>query len=166
MRFKKKKNKTVLCGFIFFEKSPVETGLFYYLKCCMRKIKIFITVLLIYEFAMLTILQIPHYCMGIFSGHFCSVSFRYFFVCIVVPGLFGVFLWWVPEISRFFCKRCQCEIPYEKTVSNKVSEITSKQIIEHLITTALIAGIDKFASNHPKTKKKIQDIAKVISDKK
>ena len=148
------------------EKCPVETGLFYYLKYSMRKFKIFITVLLIYEFAMLTILQISHYCTGLFSGHFCGIPFRYFLMCIIVPGMFWLFLWWMPEISRFFCKKCQCEIPHEKTVPDKVSEIASKQIIEHLITNALIAGIDKFTSNHPKAKKKIQDIAKVVAGKK
>ena len=75
-------------------------------------------------------------------------------------------MWWMRDISRIFCGKCQCEIPHNKTVSNKVSEITSKQLIEHLITTAIIAGIDKFVSNHPKTKKKIQDIAKVVAGKK
>lgn len=87
-------------------------------------------------------------------------------MCLLVPCLIALFLWWIGDISRIFCGKCQCEMPHEKTVSDKVSEITSKQLIEHLITTAIIAGIDKFASTHPKTKKKIQDIAKVISDKK
>ena len=132
----------------------------------MRKFKIFITVFLLYELAVLTILQIPRYCNGLFSNHFCSISFRYFLMCLLVPCLITLFLWWARDISKMFCGKCQCEIPHEKTVPNKVSEITSKQLIEHLITTAIIAGIDKFVSNHPKTKKKIQDIAKVISDKK
>ena len=148
------------------EKSPVDTGLFYNLKYSMRKFKIFITVLLIYEFAILTILQIPRYCLNFFSTNFCNVEFKYFLMAIVVPSFFGLFLWWIPEISKVFCKKCQCEIPHEKTVSEKVSEITSKQIIEHLITTAIITGIDKFASTHPKTKKKIQDIAKAVVNKK
>lgn len=148
------------------EKSPVETGLFYYLKYSMRKFKIFITIFLFYELTMLTILQIPRYCNGVFSNRFCGVSFRYFLMCLLVPCFVALFVWWLPEISRMFCGKCQCEMPHEKTISGKVSEITYKQIIEHLITTAIITGIDKFVSNHPKTKKKIQEIAKVVSKNK
>ena len=148
------------------ENSPVETGLFLYLKYSMRKFKIFITIFLIYEFAMLTILQIPRYCSGFFKVSFCDASFKYFLMCLLVPCFVALFVWWIPEISRMFCGKCQCEVPHEKNIPDKISEITSKQIIERLITTAIVAGVNKFASEHPKTKKKIQEIAKVVAGKK
>ncbi len=144
------------------EKCPVETGLFYFLKYSMRKFKIFITILLIYEFAILTILQIPRYCNGLFSSHFCDVSFRYFLMCIVIPGLFGLFVWWLPQILRMFCGKCQCEVPHEKSVKDNIKEMASNQDIERLITAILVSGMQKFIANHPKTTETLSDILKTF----
>ena len=132
----------------------------------MRKIKIFITVLLLYEFAMLTLLQIPHYCFGVFNVSFCSVSFRYFLMCIVVPTLVWLFVWWVPDITKSFCKKCQCENREEKTIKDTTKEIITKHDIERLITAAIVVGAQKFADSHPKTKETLDNILKVISKNK
>ena len=128
----------------------------------MRKIKIFVTVLALYEFVMLTILQVPEYCYSVFNFSFCSVSFRYFLMCIMLPSLIGLFIWWVPEILRVFCKKCQCQETEPKTIKDILREIISKQDIEKFITTAIIMGIQKFVASHPKQKETFDNILDVI----
>ncbi len=119
----------------------------------MRKIKIFTTILLLYEFIILTILQVPNYCAGVFNINFCNVGFRYFLLCIVVPVLVWLFLWWLPDISKVFCKKCECDNleSKEHLHENNTTENMSTKALEHLITTAIIIGIQKFAKNHPHT---------------
>ena len=128
----------------------------------MRKIKIFITVVALYEFTMLTILQIPNYCFAIFNFNFCNLSFRYFLMCIMLPSLIGLFFWWMSDISKLFCKKCQCQEPETKPIKNILQEIISKQDIERFITAAVIMGIQKFASTHPKTEETFKNIIDVI----
>ena len=129
----------------------------------MRKLKIFLTILLLYEFAILTILQIPNYCRGFFSTHFCNISFKYFLMCIVVPALIALFAWWTPEISRIFCGKCQCEEPHEKSIKDNVKEMMSGSDIERLITTAIIAGLHKFVSSHPKTTETLSEVITALT---
>jgi len=130
----------------------------------MRKIKIFITVFVLYEFVMLTILQIPDYCSALFNMNFCRSSFRYFLICIALPGTVCLFIWWIPEILQKFCKKCQCDtaVTDDSPTKNILSEMISKQDIERFITAAVIMGIQKFISKHPKTKKKIDNVLDVI----
>lgn len=151
------------------EKCPVEKERFYYFNNCMRKLKVFLTILLLYEFTILTVLQIPRYCVGFFTPHFCNISFRYFFMVIVLPALITLFVWWMPEISRLFCRKCQCEVPHEKSIKDNVKEIVSDQDIERLISAIIVAGMQKFVSKHPKTTETLSDIIKAFiksSDKK
>ena len=111
---------------------------------------------------MLTILQVPEYCYFVFNFSFCSVSFKYFLLCIMLPSLIGVFIWWIPEILRMFCKSCQCQKPEPKTIKDVLHEIISKQDIEKFITTAIIMGIQKFVASHPKQKETFDNILDVI----
>lgn len=114
----------------------------------MHKMKIFITILALYEFAVLTILQIPDYCSVFFNSNFCvATHFKYFLLCFMLPTLIGLFFWWLPEISRLFCKnKCQCQTEFD-------NNLLSKQNIERLITAAIVMGIDKFIAHIQKTKK-------------
>ena len=128
----------------------------------MHRIKIYVTILLLYEFVILTILQIPDYCFGVFNVNFCSVGFRYFLMAIVVPVLFGLFAWWVPEIRRVFCSQCKYENQKDKSIKDIFKEIISKQDIERLITAAIIMGIQKFAANHPKTKETFATVVNAL----
>ena len=122
----------------------------------MRKLKIFVTILTLYEFAMLTILQIPRYCGGFFNANFCTNSLKYFFLCIIVPSMVILFAWWLPEISRVFCGKCQCEPHQDKQTSFK--EVISNQEIERFLVALTVAGIQKFIMKHPKTTKTMNDI--------
>ena len=129
----------------------------------MRKIKIFISIIALYECVILTILQIPNYCFAFFNVNFCIGNFKYFFMCIALPIFVGLLIWWWPEISRIFCKKCQCQIPEEKPIKNMLSEIISKQDIERFITAAIVMGIQKFAANHPQTTKVFDEILTTVS---
>ena len=130
----------------------------------MRKIKIFITVFLLYEFVVLTILQIPEYCVGVFNFNFCEYSsLKYFLMCIVLPILFALFIWWMPEISRLFCKN-KCETPGSQSIKDIIHEIISIKDIERLITAAIVMGIQKFVSNHPKTTETLENIIDIIKN--
>lgn len=128
----------------------------------MRKFKIFITYFILYEFVVLTILQIPRYCIYVFNGHFCNVSFRYFLMCMVVPITVGLILWWIPDISKHFCGECQCDQGADIKKNDNQKQIISKEDIEHLVATAAVAGIKKFISTHPKTTKTVNDILDVF----
>ena len=128
----------------------------------MRKIKIFITFLVLYEFIMLTILQINKYCIGFFAQSFCNIPFRYFLLCIVIPVLVALLAWWMPDISKILCKKCQCEIKHEEPIKDALKEIITKQDIERLITAAVVMGIQKFTATHPKTKETLGKILKTV----
>ena len=84
-------------------------------------------------------------------------------MAIVVPALISLFAWWMPEISRMFCGKCQCEEPHEKSIKDNVKEIVSDQDIEHLVSVAIIAGLHKFISKYPKTTETLSDILKTVT---
>lgn len=122
----------------------------------MRKIKIFTTVFIVYEFVMLTILQIPRFCGTFFNHNFCVVGgFKYFLLCIMLPILVGLLMWWLPDIARAACpNKCDVE-PESKNIFN---EIISKQDIEKFIVAAIVMGIQKFVAQHPKTTETFENI--------
>ena len=128
----------------------------------MRKIKIFITITALYEFVILTILQIPDYCVGIFNSNFCATnSFKYFLLSIMLPVLIGLIFWWAPELSRLICKnKCQCESHHLETQKSTSPDI------EKLITTAIIMGVHKLATSHPKTKEILDNISNLFKEPK
>lgn len=83
-------------------------------------------------------------------------------MCIVLPTLITLFVWWMPEISRLFCRKCQCEIPHEKSIKDNVKEIVSDQDIERLISALITVGMQKFVSKHPKTTETLSDVIKTL----
>lgn len=130
----------------------------------MRKIKISLTILILYEFVVLTILQIPDYCVRVFNQNFCSANnFKYFLLCIMLPVLFGLVLWWLPDISRGFCKnRCQCEAQKSDLHKTAPLESSANQDIEKLITAAIVMGVHRLALRHPKTKEILSNISDIL----
>ena len=133
--------------------------------CSMRRLKIFITIFVLYELVMLTILQISDYCLWWFNYNFCETGvFKYFLMCIMLPLCFTLFIWWIPEISRMLCKnKCECMAEKEpSSIKDILREIVSTKDIERLITAAIIMGVQKFVNNHPKTKATLTDILKNI----
>ena len=131
----------------------------------MRKIKIVITILALYEFIILTILQVPNYCSVFFSLNFCAVSFKFFLLCIMIPALVGLFIWWMPDIGKLFCHNCKCNNSTDTNTTNQpIQEIISKQDIERFITMAVIIGIQKFVSKYPKAKETFDTIFDIIKN--
>ena len=125
----------------------------------MRKIKIFITVLVLYEFVILTILQIPDYCVSFFNHNFCNMHYyKYSLLCVMFPLMIGLIWWWIPEISKTICSnKCQCENHQIESHKSTSSDI------EKLITTAVIVGVHKLAMQHPKTKEILDNISDVLT---
>ena len=127
----------------------------------MRKLKIFITIFVLYEFVMLSVLQIPTYCNAIFNYNFCAMyNFKYFLLCLMLPVLCGLVIWWTPEFARMLCpNKCACD-KAPQTIHDKdmYHDEMSKQYLEKLITSAIMIGVQKFATSHPKTEKVFDNI--------
>lgn len=123
-----------------------------------------------YEFVILTVLQISNYCNAIFNNNFCATdNFKYFLLCVMLPVLVMLFFWWMPDIARPFCKnKCQCEETHLEQTSNikESREIISRDDMERLVTGAIIMGIQKFASMHPKTTKAFNNIIDALQNTK
>ena len=134
----------------------------------MRKIKIFITIFVLYEFVMSTILQIPGACNTFFNRGFCEASnFKYFLMCLMVPGLLILFFWWMPDIARPFCKnKCQCDESCIEQKPIQKESIISHDDLERIVTSAIVLGIHKFAALHPKTTKVFDNIVDALNNTK
>ena len=65
---------------------------------------------------MLTILQIPKFCTAFFNYNFCYVNnFKYFLLCIMLPVLIGLFVWWTPEMAHAVCpNKCETKTDTDK----------------------------------------------------
>ena len=115
---------------------------------------------------MLTILQIPKFCTTFFNYNFCMVNnIKYFLLCIMLPVLIGLFIWWIPEMARAICpNKCNIKTDTDINIKNIFNEIISKQDIERFITAAIIMGIQKFATNHPKTTETFDNILDVLKN--
>ena len=86
----------------------------------------------------------------------------------MLPILIGIFIWWVPDITKLFCNK-SCDMPFQEkneTIRDVLHEIISKQDIERLITAAIIMGVQKFAKTHPKEKTIFNDLFKIIKQTK
>lgn len=152
-----------MCGFIL-EKCPVVKMFCDCYNHNMRKIKIFVTVFILYEFVILTVLQIHKFCIGIFNNNFCTMGgFQYFLVCVMLPVLISLFFWWMPDIGRLFCPN-KCNVQPEPSIKDVFNEVISKQDIEKFITAAIIMGIQKFATIHPKTTQFFDNILKALKN--
>lgn len=132
----------------------------------MRKIKIFTTLFVLYEFFIITVLQIPGYCKNFFNHGFCNIgNFKYFLMCVMLPGLIVLFLWWIPELLRMCChNKCQCDETHFETKSTEQKSygIISKEDLENLINSAIIIGVKKFAKSHPKTTKVFDEVIDAV----
>lgn len=133
----------------------------------MHGLKVFITIFVLYEFVMIILLQVPDYCIHVFNQNFCDdIAFKYFLICVVLPVLIGVFIWWIPDILRLLCNRgCKMNTPKE-TIHDVLKQIILPQDIERLITAAIIMGIQKFSQTHPKTQAIFDDMLNALKNTK
>ena len=132
----------------------------------MRRFKIFLTFFVIYESVIIAILHSGDYCTVVFNSNFCAYeTYKYFSMCLMLPILFTVFLWWMPNIKRFFCNNtCKTQHEHHKEARYDIlHEMVSHIGIERFITAAIVTGINRFAKNHPKTVATFDDILKTMN---
>lgn len=129
----------------------------------MRKFKIFITIFLLYEFVILTVLQVPGYCSSVFNASFCGFGhFKYFLFGVMIPVMVGLLLWWTPDMTGVICKSCNKCGNNDKdkdTPKNIISEFLPRKDFERFVVAALILGLEKFVANHPKIKEVFNNIS-------
>lgn len=117
----------------------------------MRKFKIFITCFILYEFVVITILQIRSFCDGIFNLNFCALDhYKYFLFCVMIPVLIGLVFWWVPKKTNNNAN--------EKTLKEILIDSIPKQYIKRFIIAAIIIGVRKFIMSYPRAKKFIDNV--------
>ena len=81
----------------------------------------------------------------------------------MLPGLVALFIWWMPNIARAVCQRCETlPIKPVDTLHDMLQEIISAKDIERFITAAIIMGVQKFAQTHPKTQTVFDEIVRAI----
>ena len=135
----------------------------------MRRLKIFTTIFVIYEFIAVVILHRMDYCIAFFKLNFCEyANYKYFFMCVMIPVAVLIFFWWIPDILKLFCRgacNIQTQQQKERTIRDILLEIISPQDIEKFITAAIIMGIQKFSKNHPKTVAIFDDILNAMKKK-
>lgn len=133
-----------------------NTTVFFY-NFYMRKFKIFTTVFILYEFALITILQIPEFCIGVFNYNFCEMSgFKYFLFCFMLPVLFCLMFWWMPKK----------EIKEKKSTTDILFDIIPPQYIKRFLIAVVIVGLRKFIMSHPKTKDFMNSVNNVLRKQK
>lgn len=128
----------------------------------MRKIKVWITVFFIYELIVLTILQIHRTCVVVFNVNFCNANnFKYFLMGFMVPVLFLLFVWWLPDISRAICKnKCQCETqnntydPHKSILHNIIDSNEIKKLITTMSIMLMEKLVDRISDKEQNNKKK------------
>lgn len=123
----------------------------------MKKFKIFITCMVLYEFVMIVLLQVRDYCNGLFNYNFCATEhFKYILLCVMLPVLIMLFLWWWSDIMRIFNPECPQE--QEKTFTDVLFEMIPKVYIKRFIIAAVIVALRKIVSRYPKTKNAVVDV--------
>ena len=124
----------------------------------MRKFKIFTTFFVLYEFVMITILQIHSFCIGVFNQNFCETNYKYFLFCVMIPILFGIIYWWMPKT-----KIAQQQ---EKTFKEILLDTIPKQYLQRFIIAMIIVMVRKFIMSYPRAKEFFDNINDVLKKQK
>lgn len=121
----------------------------------MYKFKIFTTVFVLYEFIVITILQIPNFCVSLFNYNFCEMNgFKYLLFCLMLPTLFGLMFWWLPKQKA-----------EPKTIKETLFDMIPPQYIRRFLIAAVIVGLRKFMMSHPRTKDFVRNINDILNKK-
>lgn len=124
---------------------------FFVYNYCMRKFKIITTIFIIYEFLVIMVLHRQSYCNMFFDLIFCEYgAYRYFFMCVMVPVLTFVILWWLSSIS---CKKT-CDIEKDLSPDNTIT----RGDIEYFVSSLLLIIMQHFFKKHKKTESVFMDI--------
>ncbi len=132
----------------------------------MLKLKIYTTILFVYEILAVLLLHCPRTCDSLFGVGFCDDRvFKYFIACFAIPALVFLIVMWIMEIvSRARRRRTlmyKAKSAVKGIVSNvreKVSEKVSSQDLEKLAVAALLAGVKKYSHKYPKVRSKLNEL--------
>ena len=137
----------------------LQNGAFVFYDFCMRKFKIFTTFFVLYEFVMITILQIHSFCIGVFNQNFCEMNhYKYFLFCVMIPVLIGLIFWWIPKRNY--------DDTQEKTLKEILIDSIPKQYIKRYIIAAIIIGVRRFIMSYPRAKNFIDNVNNFLKKQK
>ena len=123
------------------EKCPDDILFFIAYNVYMRKLKIVLSILSVYEFVAVSILVIPNYCIWLFNKNFCEIGFyKYFLVCVMLPVFVGLLFWWENDLRK-------------KTENDNTK----------FIYAILSLLINRFIKKHPNIRQIITDISNIMN---
>ena len=109
----------------------------------MRNVKIFLTFLLLYEFAIITVLHVNSSCAWLFNQNFCVNNFfKYFVMSVMVPGIIMMVVWWWPK--------------------KKDTPDSYKNYMVKFIIVMVVVAMRYLVRKYPKTKRFFNEIADAI----
>ncbi len=122
------------------------------------KSKICLTVLTVYEILAVILLHCRRTCDAMFGMSFCDDHvFKYFIFCFALPAIVGLIVMWIMEIvygarrRRSFLYRAKNAVrDVASNVREKIGEHVSMADMEKLMAAALLIGIKRYVSRHPK----------------
>lgn len=130
------------------------------------------TIFILYEIIAVMMLHSPRVCDAMFSGSFCMDSvYKYFIVCFAVPAVVYLIAMWIMSIVDGV--RHRHSLMYKargavrgivSTVRDRVSENVSTKDLEKMIAAALVVGIEKYVSTHPRVRNTFDKI-RGVADK-
>lgn len=132
----------------------------------MLKLKIYTTVVVLYEIVAVLLLHFPRVCDAMFGVGFCDDRvFKYFIALFAIPAVVLLIIMWINEIVKAAHHRrslmYKAKSAVKDIVSNvrdKVSENVSTQDLEKLAVAALLASVKKYSHKYPKMRHKLNDI--------
>ncbi len=136
----------------------------------MLKMKIYSTILVIYEIAAVMLLHCPRTCDALLSGKFCMDSvYKYFIFCFAIPALASIIVMWIMSIIHSIRRRHSLLYRAQTAVEDvarsfqkKIRESISGKDLEKYIIAAVLAGVKKYSDYHPNMRKAIDGIIGAI----
>lgn len=127
------------------------------------KPKIYITVLFVYEIVAVMLLHCQYMCTEMFGVTACQDWFRYFAVCVVIPGIVSLIWMWIETIrhayrNRFFHRARNAVIDIWDGLRDKLADKMTREDIERYITVASLYGIRYYLSKNPKFKELLHEL--------
>lgn len=130
------------------------------------KSKICLTVLTVYEILAVILLHCRRTCDAMFGMNFCDDHvFKYFIFCFAVPAIIGLIVMWIMEIvygarrRRSFIYRAKNAVrDVASSVRDHISEHVSMADMEKLMAAALLVGIKRYVSKHPKHRQEFEEV--------
>lgn len=138
----------------------------------MLRLRIYLTVFVLYEIIAVTVLHMSRTCDALFGGMFCMDHvFKYFIVCFAVPMIVFLLAMWIMHIIdraryrhslMYKAKTAVKEIA--RNIGDHVSETVSTKDVEKMIIGALLVGVKKYAAAHPNTRRAFGNLIDMVDN--